>query len=218
IRAPAHMAARLTEHRGRKAPAIQEENGLFSPAQPGVNRFQQGGRKNGRPGCGARQPAHIENPDHRQVAVVGALGESDQKVFSSLGMVPTFHRGSRASQNDSASFPLRAEDRHVARVIARRFLLLVGALVLFVDDDDTQLVQWREYRAAGANHDPRGASMNSMPLIVALALGKMAVKNRHFALEIRKARLESFDRLGRKGDFRYQDERRATKIYRVPDG
>ena len=218
VRALADVAAGLTDHDRGKAPAIQEENGLLTIRKALLDRLQKCRRKDGF-GPAGRGALRISS-----TRITGNLRSStrceslEQSVFSRGAMVPTFHGRSRAAENHRAAFLLGPENRDITSVIARRFFLLVGALVLFVDDDDTQLVQWREYRAAGPNHDPRGARMNSTPLIEALALGKMAVKHRHFPLEIRKARLKSFDRLWRKGDLRYQDERRATKIHRVPDG
>ena len=73
--------------------------------------------------------------------------------------------------------PLAAHDRHVPRVVARRFLLFVGRLVLLVHDDQPEVFYRSEQRRARADHDPRLALVNAMPLVVPLAFAQTAVQN-----------------------------------------
>ena len=82
------------------------------------------------------------------------------------------------SQNDDAFLDLRAHDRDIAGVIARRFLLFVGSFVFFIDNDESEILQRREHRAARADHDARATGMNLVPFIVAFAFGQMTVQNR----------------------------------------
>ena len=83
----------------------------------------------------------------------------------------TLQRRRGASQNHDAFLNLRAHDGDIARVIARRFFLFVGGLVFFIDDNQPEIFQRREHRAAGADDDARAAGMDFVPFIVPFALG-----------------------------------------------
>ena len=72
-----------------------------------------------------------------------------------------------------------AHDGHVARVVARRLLLLVGVLVFLIHDDQPERFDRREDRRARADHDARAALADPVPLVVALAVGQMAVQHGH---------------------------------------
>ncbi len=45
--------------------------------------------------------------------------------------------------------------------------------MFFIDDDDAGVGQWGEYRAAGADDDPRLAGADAVPLVEAFALGEV---------------------------------------------
>ena len=59
---------------------------------------------------------------------------------------------------------------HGAGVVAGIALLLVGAVVLLVDDDQPEVVERREHGRARADADARLAAAHPPPLVVALAL------------------------------------------------
>ena len=86
-------------------------------------------------------------------------------------------------------------------MITRRFLLFVGRLVLFIDNDEAEIFQRRENSAARANHDPGAAGMNFVPFIVSLAFGEVAVQNGHIVLRLGKPAFEALDRLRRERNF-----------------
>ena len=54
-------------------------------------------------------------------------------------------------------------------MIARRFLLFVGGFVLFIDDDQAEILERSKDGAACADHDPRAARLDFMPFVVAFA-------------------------------------------------
>ena len=56
-----------------------------------------------------------------------------------------------------------------ARVVAKAFLILVGAVVFFVDYDQTQVWKRRKQRAARTDCDWRGAPLQALPLLQAFA-------------------------------------------------
>ena len=78
---------------------------------------------------------------------------------------------------------LAAHHGHVAGVVARRLLLLVGMLVLLVHDDQAQRLDRREDGRAGADDDAGAALADLVPFVVALAGGQMAVQHGHQGLE-----------------------------------
>ena len=54
-------------------------------------------------------------------------------------------------------------------MITRRLLLFIGSLMLFIDDDESQIFKRGEDGAARANHDARLAGIDLMPFVVTLA-------------------------------------------------
>ena len=82
-------------------------------------------------------------------------------------------RGRGAGQQPRAGL-VGAEGGDVAGVVARVALLLVGGVVLLVDDDQPEALDRREDRRARADGDPRLAGAQAAPLVVALALADSA--------------------------------------------
>ena len=82
-------------------------------------------------------------------------------------------------------------------MIARRFLLLVSRLVFLIDDDQPEIFQRREDRAARADHNPRPRGVDFVPFIVPLAFRQMAVQHRDRVVQVRKPAFEPLDRLRR---------------------
>src|SRR6478736_839726 len=83
----------------------------------------------------------------------------------------------RSEQRDSL-FNFGAHHGDIACVIARRFFLFVGSLVLLIDDNQPEIFQRCEHGTAGANDDPSAAGMDLMPFIMPFPLGQMTVQNR----------------------------------------
>ena len=180
-------------------------------------RLQEGRRTDGFGTAGRGAPAHIEHANDGHPAIINALREPRESVLSRGAIVPTFHRRSCAAENHRAALPLRPQDGDITSVIPRRLFLLVCALLFFIDDDDSKIFQRRKDGASRANDNTRTARMNLPPLIEAFASREMAVKNGHFALRIRKARLESFDGLRRKRNFRNEDQSGALTVNNMPN-
>ena len=84
----------------------------------------------------------------------------------------------------------RAHDRHVAAVIARRLILLVGAVVFLVDHNESDPVERGEHGAPRADDDVDVAPPDAVPLIVTLAIRQATVLNCH---AVTKARAEQKD-------------------------
>ena len=78
------------------------------------------------------------------------------------------------------------------------------------DDDQAEILERREHGAARPDHDPRPAGLNLVPLIVSFAFGQVAVQHCDHFLRLGKAALESLHGLGRKRDFRDEDNGRFS--------
>ena len=105
----------------------------------------------------------------------------------------------------TAAFSIRpAHHRHVAGVVMDAVLLLVGGLVLLIDDDQAEIAVGQEQGRAGARHhlDVAGCDARIDPL--ALAAGDAGMPGRRLGAE---AGLEAVEELRRQGDFRHQDQR-----------
>ena len=87
------------------------------------------------------------------------------------------------TEDDERAGALAADDGDVAPVVARALVLLVRGVVLFVDDDQADVLERGEHGGAGADHDVDVAAADALPLIVPLAVGEAAVLNRHAVAE-----------------------------------
>ena len=60
---------------------------------------------------------------------------------------------------------MRACNRKIASVIAQTVVLLVGAIMLFIDNNRTGVSQWRENGRAGADNNQCPAASGGFPYI-----------------------------------------------------
>src|SRR5207237_7434528 len=97
-------------------------------------------------------------------------------------------------------------DCDVACVIARGFFLLVSRLVFFIDNDESELLQWGKDRAARTDHDPRAPGMDLVPFVVALAFGQMTVQHRNPCVHLSETPFAALDSLGCERNFRDADD------------
>jgi len=140
----ADMAAGFANHRGGKSPAVQKKDGLLTLLDSPLDRFAQRFGQNSASWIVAGGTPKIDHTHDGHAFVVHSLVESHESVFSGLGIVPTLERGGGAAEDDGGFFPTGAKDGHVAGIIAGGFVLLVGRLVLFIDDDHSGIFHWRE--------------------------------------------------------------------------
>ena len=147
-------------------------------------------------------------------------GSSSSAYLPLRAVVKALQRRRGRAEHHHGPFHLAAHNGHVARVVARRFLLLVGVLVFLVHDDQAERLHRREDGRARADDDPRAALANLVPLVVPLAGGQMAVQHRDQRLQRAgtEPRLEALDRLRRERDLRHEDDRALALFQRVGDG
>src|SRR6185369_7155584 len=95
--------------------------------------------------------------------------------------------------------------------------LFIRMFVFFIDDDQTEIFDWRENGRACADDNSGAALSNLLPFIVALAGGEMAVQNGHHCL-LRpgtKTCFKALDRLGCKRNLRHKNDCAATGLASV---
>ena len=99
---------------------------------------------------------------------------------------------------------MRAHHRHVAGVIMRAVILLVGLVVLFIDDDQAQIGIRQKQRRARADHDRRFARRDRRPVARARARRQFGMP---FQRTHAKALREAIEELPGQRDLRHQDQR-----------
>ena len=147
-------------------------------------------------------------------------GSSSSVYLPLLAVVEALQRRRGRAEHDHRAFHLAAHDGHVARVVARRFLLLVGVLVFLVHDDEPERFDRREDGRARADDDAGAALADLVPFVVAFAGGQMAVQHGDERLQRAgaEARLEPLDGLRRERDFRHEHDGALALFERVGDG
>ena len=83
-----------------------------------------------------------------------------------------------AAQQQQRAAALGALGGDVARVVAGVALVLVGGVVLLVDDDQAEVLDRREHGRARTDADPRLARAQAPPLVVALGRAQPRVQHR----------------------------------------
>ena len=127
--------------------------------------------------------AHVDDFDFGQRTLLDAIGQFDQRVFIFLRVEVGLERRRGRAQHDDGVRHLGAHHGDVAGVVARRFFLLVGRVVLFVDDDQREIGDRRKDGRARADDHARVAALDAVPLLGALAVGERGVQDGNFVAE-----------------------------------
>ena len=133
-----------------------------------------------------------------------ATREEEPLVLAAQRVRVRLHGGCGGAQHHRAGLEARAHHRDVASVVPRALVLLVGPVVLLVDDDEPQVRNRREHRGAGADDDPRVALPHAPPLVVPLPRRELAVQHRHRPPEARARRAHEHRR---QADLGHEDDR-----------
>ena len=127
--------------------------------------------------------AHVDDFDFGQRPLLHAIGQLDQRILVLLRIEIGLQRRSGRTEHDDRIGHLGAHYGNVAGVITRRFFLLVGGIVLFVDDDQREIGYRGEDRRARSHHHSRIATLDAMPLLGAFAIGESRVQDGNFIAE-----------------------------------
>ena len=127
---------------------------------------------------------HIYDADGWQLTGVEAVFQGKQMIHALFGAVAAFHIRRRAAENQKRVGGCASELGGVAGVVARGGVLLVGGLVLLVDDDEAEIAARGKNGASRSDHNARSSGLDALPLIVALANGERAVEYRDVISEV----------------------------------
>src|SRR6185369_10598883 len=104
----------------------------------------------------------------------------EYRVLVLHGVEIRFQRWGRRAENNHGMRHLGAHDRNIAGMVARRFFLLVRAIVFFVDDDEREVGNGSKYGRSRTDHDSGVSAMNAVPLLSALAIRQSGVQDGYF--------------------------------------
>ncbi len=183
VRTANRLAAGAAVKRGRNAAAVEQQDRLAAVL---LDRAQLGQKRRRQRITGLA--AQVDDLHARQVA-----GEPPAEL-EPLEARPAFRPRRRRAEDRDRAFERRALRRDGARVVARVGVLLVGGVVLLVDDDQPEAAHGSEDRRARADHDPRLAARDPLALVAALGLREPRMENRD---AIAEARVHAADRLRR---------------------
>src|SRR6266849_9546085 len=152
VRASHAMAAGVTKRQRRVAPSVQEQQDLFTGGQGLTDRGDQRWREKAL----SRRlvAAQIDRLNDRQQRATVTIGKVDAVVTLVLDIGERFERRCCRDENDGNAGERAAHHGHVAGVINYAVLLLEGAVMLLVDDDEAEFGKRREQCRACADHDP----------------------------------------------------------------
>ncbi|MFM8981338.1 MAG: hypothetical protein ACKOLA_00235, partial [Spartobacteria bacterium] len=86
---------------------------------PSLDGLAKRFRQNSATGVVASRASESDHAHDRHTFVVHPLIQTNEAVFSRLGVVPTLEGGRGAAENNGGFFAVRAQDRHVAGIVAR---------------------------------------------------------------------------------------------------
>ena len=165
--------------------------------------------------------AHVDDIDPRQLQGgafarsvscqqlrTDALWQRQQTDVALLRPPEGLNGRSRAAQDQHRTHRLRQVLGNRSRVVARHRILLVGRVVLLVEDDQSHIRGRREERGARSDHHRIAPGGDALPGGVALPVRKAGVEHRHSVAE---AGGEPIGDLRRQGDLRHEHECRSCR-------
>src|ERR1051326_5922721 len=209
------VAALAAEEIRRVAAAIDEDDGLLAGAEDvAQRRLQRRGEDDEAFILLLRALVpQVDDIGLGQWPRLDALRHPQQYVFAARRVLARLQRRRGAAEDHGDAAQLRAHDREVAGVVARRLVLLVRAVAFLVDDDDAEPLERDEERRARADGDVDLAAPRAPPLTAALARGEAAGQDGDAVAE---ALLEPRREDGRERDLRDEEQRLPAVSHDFP--
>ena len=210
-----HEPAVAAQEELREAALVQEKHRLAPEGKLAAKPLDELAREH-RPRAATKLRRHVHDLDRRQGLAVRAIGQIDLHPAPALltGIERLNGRRGRAHNEHAARAP-HHPTCHLARIVARGGILLVGSFVLLVDHDEPDVRKRREQGASRPHHNARRATTNEVPLVVALTLAHARVHDRD---QIAEAAAKAAHRLRRERDLRHEHAGRAPLGERLLDG
>ncbi len=139
IRTLEAMPAGAAERQRRIAAPVEKEQRLLA----GGKRLADGGGQRRRKPFSARRrhAPQIDRFDRRQFGAAETRGEPQVFVAALLGIDARFDRRRRRSEDHRGLVDLATHHRHIARMIGDAIILLIGRLVLLIDDKHGEVAE-----------------------------------------------------------------------------
>ena len=173
VRAGEAEAAGAAQRQRRIAAAIEEQQRLLAALERGLHRLGEPRRDEAaarrafaRAGRSPRSAGRCWPPKRS--------GRCRRAIAAAPRVDLGLDRRRRRGQHDRDFGDARAHHRHVAGVIAHAVLLLVGGVVLLIDDDQAEIGVGQEQRRARADDDAHLAGRDRAPGARALARRQLA--------------------------------------------
>ncbi len=151
-----------------------------------------------------RPALDVQTHEARLLRATCALIQAQQTVASGVGVVQAFQRRRGRAEHNRNVFLAGSHQRQVAGVVAQAFLLFIGAVVFFVDDDQAGVFHRREQCRARADNNVGFAIAGGQPGIQPFAVVDGRVHQRDASIE---ALLEARQGLWPQVDLRDQHQR-----------
>ena len=192
IRALQAEAAGAAQRQRRIAAAVEEQQRLLVALKRDLHRLGQPRRDE----AAARRAfaPHVDRLDRRQMRAAEAFRQMNALVAAAPRIDFRFDRRRRRGQHHRNFGDRAAHHRHVAGVVMRAVLLLVGRVVLFIDHDQAEIGIRQKQRRARADHHLHFVGRHRRPGARARARRQLRMPFRRTRAE---ARGEAVERLAR---------------------
>jgi hypothetical protein len=207
------MPAGPAQCQRRVAAAVEEQQRLLAPLDRNLNLLRQPRRDEA--AAARRFAPQIDCLDLRHVLAAEPRRQHHALVAALACIDLGFHRGRRRRQHDRNFGDMGAHHRHVAGVVMRAFVLLVGLVVLFVDDDQPEMGIGKKQRGACADHDRSFAGGNRGPVALPCARSQFGMPLQRTHAETLR---EAIEELAGQRDLRHQDQRLLAAADRFRNG
>ena len=157
-----------------------------------------------RPRLPAASSARRSTTSTRGGAPLGRSGRTDVAIAALPDAAHALHGRRRAAEDDRGAGQAGERQRGVAGLQAGRPVALVGRVVLFVDDDQADVGEWRGRRHARPHDHVHTAGTNAPPLVGALALAQPGMQDRYLRVQLDS---QPINERRRERDLRHEDER-----------
>ena len=204
------MAAGAAQSQRRIAAPVEKQQRLLTPLHRVLNRFRQ--RRRDEPPARRRRAAQVDGLDLRHVLAAEPRRQRHARIAPLARVHLGFDRRRRGGQHDGNLRDVRTHHRHVAGVIMHAVALLIGLVVLFIDDDQTKIRIGQKQRRARADHDMRFAGRDRRPVARAGARRQFRMPLDRFHAE---ALREAVEELPGQRDLRHQDQHLLATPHRL---
>ncbi len=156
----------MAQQRRRKSPAVEKHQHLLAGGEGLADGLLHGAGNT----TVQRATFHVQAQETGLFGTARSLVQTQQPITAGVGVMQAFQGGRRRAQYNRDVFLAGSHQRQVAGVVAQAFLLLIGAVVLFIDDDQPGVFHRGEQRRAGADNNVGFAVACRQPGLQALTV------------------------------------------------